>query len=358
MGDCDICSGDDALSFRCNFCGGLFCRDHRLPEKHGCMGEASIERERERIAYGADKTTPQSGGDSSRANRSPAPTKRNSRTTDGDTVDLIIGLLLLPLFAAWKVSRFLASLISRIGVIGVSLATNPTVIVLVLVSTVAISATVGTGIGPIDQAVQDGIEAGQKYFDNVSEQRETPDGSESTGISNGGSGSGEPTTTESLSADDVSTSAIESAIHAEVNEVRQEHGLSTLATDSKLQEIARYHSEDMADSGYIAHTSPTGETVEDRYDRFNYNCRVPTGGNTYITGAENVAQTYAFANIVGSGSYGGDEEDIGAGIVEQWMESSGHRENILKDYWGREGIGVALKEAEGEMRVYATQNFC
>jgi uncharacterized protein YkwD len=77
-----------------------------------------------------------------------------------------------------------------------------------------------------------------------------------------------------------------------------------------------------------------------------YGCRVPAGGNRYLTGAENIAyRTTRYTN----------ETDIGEAIVAQWMNSQGHRENILEPAWGNEGIGVTVAPG-GE--VYATQNFC
>jgi uncharacterized protein YkwD len=39
------------------------------------------------------------------------------------------------------------------------------------------------------------------------------------------------------------------------------------------------------------------------------------------------------------------------------MNSSGHRENILRPYWESEGIGVAIEDVNWETRVYAPQNF-
>jgi uncharacterized protein YkwD len=40
------------------------------------------------------------------------------------------------------------------------------------------------------------------------------------------------------------------------------------------------------------------------------------------------------------------------------MNSTGHRENILRPFWESEGIGVAIEDVNGQTRVYATQNFC
>ncbi|WP_457590420.1 rhomboid family intramembrane serine protease [Geoglobus sp.] len=38
MAKCDVCGKEEVLPYRCSYCGGTFCSDHRLPEKHGCEG--------------------------------------------------------------------------------------------------------------------------------------------------------------------------------------------------------------------------------------------------------------------------------------------------------------------------------
>lgn len=41
---CDYCGRDEALPFICNYCGGAFCSDHRLPEAHQCKGDLTQKR--------------------------------------------------------------------------------------------------------------------------------------------------------------------------------------------------------------------------------------------------------------------------------------------------------------------------
>ena len=53
MVQCDRCGRDVDLPFRCNYCGGYFCADHRLPEFHGCTG---LYRERARASAGRTST--------------------------------------------------------------------------------------------------------------------------------------------------------------------------------------------------------------------------------------------------------------------------------------------------------------
>ena len=41
---CDFCGKEEALPFICNYCGGVFCSDHRLPEAHQCRGDLTQKR--------------------------------------------------------------------------------------------------------------------------------------------------------------------------------------------------------------------------------------------------------------------------------------------------------------------------
>lgn len=149
----------------------------------------------------------------------------------------------------------------------------------------------------------------------------------------------------------VESDAVERAVHREVNRVRSDHGLQALQWDSDLHDAAEYHSQDMAEREYFSHTSPEGEDFSDRYRRFGVECRVDTGGGTYLTGAENIV-------FVPASEHGYNETRIAEAIVASWMGSAGHRRNILQPAWRSEGIGVAVAEVDGGTRVYATQNFC
>lgn len=153
---------------------------------------------------------------------------------------------------------------------------------------------------------------------------------------------------------------IEYLVHEEINEERVERNRSKLAFDTELRPVARYHSADMAERNYFAHVGPEGETLGDRYAMFNYRCRVPTGGFQYATGGENILYTYYDAPVrMDDRSVRYDTpEELAQGIVNGWMNSTSHRENLLKSYWRQEAIGVYVERHDGRTRVYATQNFC
>lgn len=174
----------------------------------------------------------------------------------------------------------------------------------------------------------------------------------STDSSSGSDGSGwfggSDGDTQQPQADDqgINRTELEMAVHEGINEVRADNGLGPLSFDEGLREVARYHSEDMAENGYFSHTSPSGETMSDRYQRFDYECRTPINEYMYGTGAENIFMY---------GSSAIEEDELADMVVDGWMNSEGHRANILDENVRREGIGVAVSE---DGSVYVTENFC
>ncbi|ELZ88965.1 hypothetical protein C453_00940 [Haloferax elongans ATCC BAA-1513] len=171
-------------------------------------------------------------------------------------------------------------------------------------------------------------------------------------VSNVSSGSDDLVGNFSLEVDTThNKSKLEREIHAEINTRRQKHDLSTLKYDSELSEIAGSHSQDMAGRQYFSHVSPDGTTLSDRYQWHGYECRVSTSSNEYATGGENIAYR-ASTNLETN------ESRLAVTIVDGWMNSTGHRKNILRPYWENEGIGVNVTREGDKTAVYVTQNFC
>lgn len=153
--------------------------------------------------------------------------------------------------------------------------------------------------------------------------------------------------------------SLAATIHAMINQEREKQGLEALQWDQALAYIALSHSEDMAKRDYFDHVSPEGNDFADRYERHGYrqNTRI---GDTILVGGENLA----LYNVIRSTTYNQETseiyeyefnalDDLASSAVQGWMESPGHRENILTPFT-REGIGVFISE-EGE--VYITENF-
>ncbi|MBP1987223.1 CAP domain-containing protein [Halolamina salifodinae] len=157
--------------------------------------------------------------------------------------------------------------------------------------------------------------------------------------------------------DELDEENVEQLLHEEINDYRANQSVGRLEYDDDLAEIADYHSAQMAEDGDIYHTSPSGETVEDRYERFGYDCRVPEGDGRYRTSGENVAQTW-YQEELTNGDYYSTPEELAEGIAQQLINSPEHRENLVDDVWRAQGIGINITEQNGNTAVYVTQNFC
>ena len=395
MGDCDVfgCDGDDKISYNCNECGLTFCSEHRLPESHNCSalrrgesksgpvfstglqnkegkkrgltnrsdrvvrGSSDTEKQGDRTSdaersddssgsrlrdymHGADRSDkPRSKGSNSSSktnlrqyqNNTKSPSQSSAHSArDGYSGDSFSGGGYSIRWGTWLYR--LVVLIVLAAVVSV---------LLVGFTSVTVPEAVPPQIGdPIEEAA--GISAG--LVSNATNDSAVQDlSSENETVS-------EPSEGEDSNIG-LDRTKIEHLVHVKVNEERQSEGLNELSYDTDLVEIARYHSEDMAQNDYFAHTAPDGEEMEDRYDSFNYECRVDVSGNQYATGGENIFKQsytgYTFTN-----------EELASETVEGWMNSPTHRENMLKDYWNKEGIGVYIEEDGSETTVYVTQNFC
>jgi uncharacterized protein YkwD len=123
-------------------------------------------------------------------------------------------------------------------------------------------------------------------------------------------------------------SASESQLYALTNQARASADLPALRTDAALASIARYRSRDMEDRGYFSHTiPPSGNMVWDVMDARGY---------CYKIAGENIGwNTYP-------------DEQATAEIETMFMDSPGHRENIVGRTWNVIGIG-AYKGSDGHM---------
>lgn len=114
-----------------------------------------------------------------------------------------------------------------------------------------------------------------------------------------------------------------------VNVERAKLGLAQLSLNAKLSNVATLKSQDMINKNYFSHTSPTYGSPFEMMKKFNI---------SYKTAGENIAKG----------------QKTPAQVVNAWMNSQGHRENILNKNYTEIGIGVA-KDAKGTL--YWTQMF-
>ncbi len=157
---------------------------------------------------------------------------------------------------------------------------------------------------------------------------------------------------------DLDIEHLEKKIHVRINEERKKKGLSVLLWDEGLHRIARKHSDDMERRNFFSHYDPDGRSFYDRYQAGGYECKIRRGTTTYM-GAENISQDNLYSStLYRNGKTFFDwqtEDEIAGSVVNRWMRSRGHRENILTPYFERQGIGVSLSR---DGKVYVTENFC
>ena len=99
-----------------------------------------------------------------------------------------------------------------------------------------------------------------------------------------------------------------------MNEIRAQYGLSALTLDESLCRYARVKSQDMQQNGYFSHESPTYGSPFDMMRSF---------GVSYRSAGENIAMGYSTPEAV----------------VAAWMNSEGHRANILSANYTTLGVG-------------------
>jgi len=168
---------------------------------------------------------------------------------------------------------------------------------------------------------------------------------------------------------------LEQKIHNLTNIERQKRHLSQLSYDTHAQDISRLHSKDMSVRNYFEHTNPDGQEPFDRAASANFDFQKQStdsgtmkkiikmitpkpfssehayGENLYQT---NLANRVITVNGVPTNYDWQDEEQLAKIIVDGWMKSKDHYENIVKPEWQREGIGVYIANDD---KVFATQNF-
>ena len=114
-----------------------------------------------------------------------------------------------------------------------------------------------------------------------------------------------------------------------INAERSAQGRSALVWDGKLEQAAQTHAQDMARKGYFSHTAPNGSTMSDRIKQAGYRA---------CFAAENIAK---------------GQRDL-AQVMQSWMGSRGHRNNILN----RKARAVGLAKAPGDVWVMVLGSPC
>ncbi len=180
----------------------------------------------------------------------------------------------------------------------------------------------GVGEWYIIQTDKDYVGAVSKKYVKAIYPSSSSSGNTSSGTTSGSSSTGNSgtsgTQTSSMNSD-------EKEVFDLINKQRTKNGLPALKNDSEVQRIARIKAQDMVDNNYFSHNSPTYGSPFDMLKSFKV---------SYKTAGENIA-----ANSSNSSA------------VTAWMNSSGHKANILNSSFNYTGIGVVSSPKYGKMYV-------
>jgi len=159
---------------------------------------------------------------------------------------------------------------------------------------------------------------------------------------------------------EIDESELERKVHDKTNQYRTQNGLQPLVWDDSLSDVARNHSKDMALRNYFSHDTPEGKDPTYRANLHGYKCEKIVGHLMYIGIAENIfqnnlAHTIWYTAGIPTSHDWNSIDDIAQSTVDGWMNSLGHRKNILSETFDRQGIGVEIAQ---NGKVYITQNFC
>ena len=143
--------------------------------------------------------------------------------------------------------------------------------------------------------------------------------------SGGGGSSSSNTGTSNTVNTTASLTADEKEVFNLINQQRANNGLPALKIDNELQRVARIKAQDMVDKNYFSHNSPTYGSPFDMMKSFKI---------SYKTAGENIA---------------GNNNNSAA--VTAWMNSPGHKANILNSSFNYTGVGVVNGSKYGKIYV-------
>ncbi|MCE5301178.1 MAG: CAP domain-containing protein [Spirochaetia bacterium] len=148
---------------------------------------------------------------------------------------------------------------------------------------------------------------------------------------------------------------LEKEVLSQVNAQRLKNGLSVLKTSVKLSSVARAHSKDMAENGYTSHISPEGVDPSTRAKNAGFNIRKPFKGGYRNGVGENIYEHQAVMEQDGLQTpYLEPAKEVAKKAVDGWMQSPGHRKNILNPDYMICGTGAAIST---DKKIKITQVF-
>jgi hypothetical protein len=123
-------------------------------------------------------------------------------------------------------------------------------------------------------------------------------------------------------------------LHVLTNRERSRHGLIPVQRLAKLEDVSMFHSTNMARKGFFNHLDPEGSFPKDRIRKIHPELIARVGENLAMVASA-------------------PEEELAPLLVKYWMNSPGHRANILEPSWTHLGLGFH----QTGCYVFATQLF-
>ncbi len=188
------------------------------------------------------------------------------------------------------------------------------ILVGILASTVSVAMAQRSDQRPVAKLVTSGRIPSESIRSRVTESRSTP-------------------TVSSASNVPSSASSLERRAFDLANAQRRERGQQPLVWDAELSRLARQHSQNMATADFFNHKNPRGMSMVDRARA--------QGIRGWSALGENIAYNQGY-------------DDPAGFVIERWMVSYKHRDNLLNARWTRSAIGVAVAD---DGRVFFTQVF-
>ena len=124
---------------------------------------------------------------------------------------------------------------------------------------------------------------------------------------------------------EANSSNLEQTTFQTINQQRSNNGKIALQWDDEIADVARSHSKDMSVNNFFSHTSPSSGTAFDRLANIKGSFK---GENIlYTSNYKSYGENYSI-------------KELAEKAVNQWMNSQGHKDNILNSQFTHSGIGV------------------
>jgi uncharacterized protein YkwD len=161
---------------------------------------------------------------------------------------------------------------------------------------------------------------------------------------------GSLTTTTPDSGFSIETELAEQLIIERTNTIRESQGLSVLSEGETPIRFAEQHSQNMGEFDFYSHGGPNGTSPLQRMEDLAEECNGPGSENIHRAPLRTDVRIYDSTEIVNIYN----ESQIAEYAVQGWMNSPGHRENMLDERWSQVGVGVSVDDDT----VYMTIVFC